>query len=174
MIPPPISTTMTAPKDKSALKEWTMSCVRLLKLMYTADKTIGFIILLCLFLDTVQEVPSVWVEAQTHTTLQQLLTQTAPKEIVLPRLIKLLIVKGVFALFTMGVQRFRTRSEAKIKKKLRIKLTIKLLKSFYNLDFVTQTDPMVVGDFQVAQQLYHGSILRTTNQVLDMLKSAAK
>ena len=74
----------------------------------------------------------------------------------------------------MGTQRFRKIAEAKLKKKLRIKLTIKLLKSFYDLDFVTQTDPMVLGDFQSAQQLYHGSILRITNQILETLKSAAK
>ena len=156
------------------MKECIIPCVQLLKLVYATDKAIGLVIFLCLLLDTVQEVPYVWVEAQTHTCLQQFLMQSAPKQIVLPRLIKLLIAKSVFVFISMRLERVHKRLEAKIKKRLRIKLTIKLLKSFYNLDFETQSDPLVIEEFQSASKLYGSSILRITNQIFDMLKSAAK
>lgn len=116
----------------------------------------------------------VWIDSRAATAVQQLFAQSVSKEQLFPSLLKLFIAKVGLCLFMGGVQRLRRDSEIKIKKKLRVTMTVMLIESFCSLDLVTQNDPTVVRDFQEVQHLFYSSVVNRTNDVLTIILCVAR
>jgi len=150
-------------------KESVVGCLRLVQLMYTTDKKIGLIIISCCLVNSVHELFMVWVDSSIRTALQQLLAANGSREELRRHFIQLVIANLALSTCAVFVQRWRRQSEAKIKKKLCVAMTIKLLNSFCSLDFVTSNDPLVLKDFQTSRNLLPCSILSRANEVLMIL-----
>jgi len=142
--------------------------------MYDVDKTIGVIILVCWLIDMLQDILLVWIDSRTAIVVQQLFAQSVSKDQLFPILLKLFVAKVALCLFMVGVQRLRRDSEVKIKKKLRVTMTVMLIDSFCSLDLATQNDPTVVRDFQESQGLFYCSVVNRTNDVLTIVLCVAR
>lgn len=156
------------------IQESVSMCLRLIHMMFLVDRGTSTIILLCMLGDIFQDTIAVWINAQTHTVVQRLLLQAAPREQLVPQLIKLILARIIFAGFAIGLRHLRRSSEAKIKKLLRMTMTVKLLESFSSLDLVMQNDPIVLREFKYARELISGSVLSIANIVLSSIGYTTK
>jgi hypothetical protein len=160
---------MTDSKAIPLFRDAVVPCVRLVQMMMSIDNRAGLLFLICWVLDIFQDITTVWIDSRTYTLTQQLFTHAVPQDEVRPLLIKLWAAKFMLCVASTGMRRFQSRVERRIKKKLRMKMTLLLIDSFSSLDYMSQNNPGTIRAFEDAQHLLNGSIINRATDILNIV-----
>src|SRR5271156_4491432 len=123
-------------KLPASIREIVVPCVRLIKLMMEIDRTASFLILLTWVLSTVQQMLDISLETRITTHTYRFLTNTAPYAEIFGPLVRLWILKGILGIAQTTNFHYQDTLVRKIKKKMKQKMNLLLLDSFFRLDYV--------------------------------------
>lgn len=164
---------MAKPKI-SSLPEPIKACLRFVLEMLSVDRTVGITMVLCWLVQLLSDVFLVGINARGRTAIQQLLSDAVPRSQLMPLLTNLFIMKISLTTLSVGVENLATASETKIKKKMRMNFTVRLIESFSSLDFVTQSDPSVYKEFELAHHILNDSVIAKPREIIFAIEMLTK
>lgn len=87
---------------------------------------------------------------------------------IFPFLVRFWVAKLAISMGVTVMRRFQSGLEKRIKKVMRQKMTVLLLESFSNLDYVTQCNPAVLRQFKEGDHIFYGSVIRRAADILSI------